>query len=699
MAINERLIDTEVAAAGNGGAVNEAEQGLILHLDANDVDSYDGDGSVWYDISEYDVTIPLSDNADDLELHLNASDATSYSGTGTTWTDISGNSRNASFQNMTASDFDKDIGGYFDFAGGTQYMTVPHDTTLDASSDNWTFEAWVNKDVTSGLYIASKSTTSSGSYGWRLQYSGTSAGYQLFAYNTSNTRTTINTGDSGGATDTGKWHHIAFTWDGTNWKSYFNGEHRNTSSMSGTMSSNTDNLEIGRDGYSNNNEYNGKIGAVRIYSKALSASEIGQNYRHSRDYVYTDLINDTNLKLHFDAADLTSASNTTWTDKASSVVLTKSGAVDYDDELGDFIDFGGGYYGNDNTQTPIKDSNGDFSIEFWYNFDAFSGNNVPIGIMQSSSFRGVFVYFGGSTMDVYNYKAGSHSASQFTSQTFSTLGISVGEWYHITHVIDASTDIKTYVNGELKATSTSNAGGTSWTSMNGIRIGDMQTISYSNDGKMGQARVYSSLLTQDQIRQNYNFTKNSYPNGNNCDLLGGIESSFNPTDGSFDITGNGDGITTQKVVPINPANGMTVEMWFKLDADNFNYLFSFDGTDTTYMGLSYRGNLDKIVWFYRTGSAALDSLYTPTIVLNQWHHLVATTDGSSGELYFNGELSESSTSAPYSRAYNEDLHFGNMYDLAQNNNTQISMIKFYDSGLTGERVTSNYNNTKENFGY
>ena len=49
MAINERLIHTAAADAGNEGT-----EGLILHLDANDVDSYDGDGTTWYDITDHE---------------------------------------------------------------------------------------------------------------------------------------------------------------------------------------------------------------------------------------------------------------------------------------------------------------------------------------------------------------------------------------------------------------------------------------------------------------------------------------------------------------------------------------------------------------------------------------------------------------------------------------------------------------------
>ena len=79
MAINERLIDTEVAAAGNGGAGSgNQEEGLILHLDANDVDSYDGDGSVWYDITNYEYKPAIN-----VSEHFNT---VLYNGTGSSVT-------------------------------------------------------------------------------------------------------------------------------------------------------------------------------------------------------------------------------------------------------------------------------------------------------------------------------------------------------------------------------------------------------------------------------------------------------------------------------------------------------------------------------------------------------------------------------------------------------------------------------------
>ena len=77
MAINERLIDTEVAAAGNGGAATgNQEEGLVLYLDANDVDSYDGDGSVWYDITDHEFT-PAVDPSEHFNTVLYTGDSSS----------------------------------------------------------------------------------------------------------------------------------------------------------------------------------------------------------------------------------------------------------------------------------------------------------------------------------------------------------------------------------------------------------------------------------------------------------------------------------------------------------------------------------------------------------------------------------------------------------------------------------------------
>ena len=185
---------------------------------------------------------------------------------------------------------------------------------------------------------------------------------------------------------------------------------------------------------------------------------------------------------------------------------------------------------------------------------------------------------------------------------------------------------------------------------------------------------------------------------NDGDLLGGIESSYDQN--HFDIAGNGDGITTSSPVSVNPStDGMTIEMWFKVKTDVQNYIFSFDGTNTTNFGLSYRSNTNKISWFYKTSGGTVETLETSTVSLNQWHHIVATTDGSNAQIYLDGSLSNSTTSSPANISYNEDLHFGNYFDLAQNSNADIGEIRFYKEGLVDKEVFYNYEVSKNNYGY
>lgn len=76
------------------------------------------------------------------------------------------------------------------------------------------------------------------------------------------------------------WHHVALTWDGSDWRGYVNGvEKGSLPSTLGTSASSSRDTLIGKgwDGCS----WSGAIDDVRIYDKALSAAEIEQLYWQS----------------------------------------------------------------------------------------------------------------------------------------------------------------------------------------------------------------------------------------------------------------------------------------------------------------------------------------------------------------------------------------------------------------------------------
>jgi len=113
-----------------------------------------------------------------------------------------------------------------------------------------------NYDATSGVYF------------------GIQGGGTLFAYSTNNTPNVLN-GPGGQTFSDGKWHHEVYTNDGTRGKLYIDGVLVTNESQ--TRVSHTGTGSIGYGGLAGD-WFNGSIDDIRIYSRALSASEVRQLY-------------------------------------------------------------------------------------------------------------------------------------------------------------------------------------------------------------------------------------------------------------------------------------------------------------------------------------------------------------------------------------------------------------------------------------
>jgi len=696
MAINERLIDTAEEASAAA-----PQEGLILHLDANDVDSYDGDGSVWYDIKDHDVTIPLSDNADELELHLNASDSNSYGGSGTTWTDISGNSRNATIGGGFESTFDKDSGGYFHLDGSdADEATVSHNAALDITPTGFTVEAWVNPDDTNYNTLVAKFSTSasidgyslafnSGDIFWRLYTSGSSVGYCPY---TTGTVAAANT-----------WHYIVGTVSGTasgsTMKLYRNGELLNTATTTGTYVPTTRDVKIGGYDYANARNFDGKIGAVRIYSKVLSASEVGQNYRHGRDYIYTDLIPDTDLELHLDPTSY-SGSGSTWTADTGNDA-TINGAA-YDQELGDWFDFDGSndYISVPSTSsTPVDFSAKNYTIEAWINPDTASAFSDPILSKYggSDSLRSInFNYASNGKLRLFERATGTNASHDSTST------LTPNRWTHVA-VTRTSSQVKLYIDGSLdntiSSTFTPNNGGSQ-----NINIGSQANGLYNFfDGQIGQVRVYDTALTGSDIGQNFSFTKNDYPNGFNGAISG---ATWNPS-GYFSFDGSNDIVKNASLgTAFRDKTTLSISAWFNTSSAGRFTITSFsttgDASTDFWIGLNSGENTIGMRNVNDgTNSLQFDDSGGSSLRDGNWHHVVFTADSGGTHLYvddneltgFSYAFGSSTTQIVMPSDLNQ-FAIGANTDSGGNQwfmNGQISDVKVFDKALTGAEVTAQYN--------
>ena len=221
---------------------------------------------------------------DGLVLCLDAGDGKSYGGSGTTWTDRSGNGYNAIF------------------TGDTNFDSSSNSIALDGASDviqrssldvgvNFTFNIWAK-------CLANRTTLVANSYTYSTDNSGLEG--VLFNIGNNNTDLFVSLGRDkygvqsiSGYVESNVWFNAGATFDGTSLKLYFNGEEVSYSSPFGNISNistltyGIDDLYLGGWKYQGGGYYSadlmqGNIANTQIYNKALTASEVLQNYNATK---------------------------------------------------------------------------------------------------------------------------------------------------------------------------------------------------------------------------------------------------------------------------------------------------------------------------------------------------------------------------------------------------------------------------------
>lgn len=213
-----------------------------------------------------------------LVAHYNPDSSASYPGSGTTLYDISGNNLNGTMSNISWTD------PYFTFNGTNSQVTIADNSLLEPGSSNWTMEAWFNVTSNQTGVILGKfdpgGLSQDVSYSIRIGPTGI-----LFAQIGNGSGAYINS--TSYTTSTNTWYQVVYVWKTGATKTletYINGVSVGSVNHSLNSILNTSsNLYIGS---YNGGEYaqwfNGEIGATRLYNKALSATEVVQNYNASR---------------------------------------------------------------------------------------------------------------------------------------------------------------------------------------------------------------------------------------------------------------------------------------------------------------------------------------------------------------------------------------------------------------------------------
>jgi hypothetical protein len=383
-------------------------------------------------------------------------------------------------------------GGALGFDGSDDYVEA-----LVLTPDYVTVEAWINMNGISAIdYPRVVSNLKYEVDAWK--------GFEIYQLiNSKEIRVQINVGGSWycillGTPNLGEWAHVAFTSDGSNLYTYFNGVAAAPTAVAGaiTYHSSPDKTYIGK----NPNigaDFNGRIDEVRIYDRALSETEIRYHYNQGGPIAHWK----------FDEGEGTTAYD--YTNNNNDGTLTNGptwaegrygSAVNFD-STDDYIDAG------ENDSLNITNA---ITIEAWVKINDLSGHKTIANKTDVHNWwEGYFLSVYDSNGKIEWVVGGENGDTGFGY--LSNNGISPGSWYHIVAFLDITNNYSgIYINGVLDKEETAGTLSQIGVASNNFLIGKRCTGGYFYDGQIDDVRMYNYARTEEQIRQDYNAGLNMY---------------------------------------------------------------------------------------------------------------------------------------------------------------------------------------------
>lgn len=418
--------------------------------------------------------------------------------------DLSGNDDNGLLGNGTTADmplFDYYNKGALKLDGSTEYITVPNSTILSPSTV--TVSLWIKRNSYQSGITNFLRRNDFDSYAMMATYNTDTVWFRI--------RNTVPAVvDAQTSMPLNTWTNLVGTFDGSNVRIYKDGALANTAANTSPINYTATNttMIIGRDDAVSGRYAPVSYGSILIYSRALSAAEVAQNYEAQKSR-FANTIVQQGLLLNLDAGNPYSyaGAGTTWYDvSGNNKIGTLTGGVTYSSIYGgDFIlDGVNGYIQTDLNQNT---DNAQITWEawFWDNSAGFGANlNTAIisnyGPVATTPFTILHIFDNGIPF------FGQRNSSGTADEVYGLTNICNGVWHHVVGVVDSS-NMLIYVDGVLQQTKTKITGTT--TSGQNLVIGGNHLGRYQSC-RIASARCYNIALSAAQVLQNYNATKGRF---------------------------------------------------------------------------------------------------------------------------------------------------------------------------------------------
>jgi len=562
----------------------------------------------------------------------------------------------------------------------------------------------------------------------------------------------------------GVWTHVAIVSNNTTLSVYYNGLSQSVSGSGGNLSNNKYGLSIGCRGPLNNFQYfNGSLYGIRInngvvYSTDFNPYEVALPPTNIPDTVL--LINEYSI---YTGNFIDSSYNKTLVNKGTDVSdadlpeipvgFTADGLIlRYD--IGDTDSYSG--------TTSISDLQGNsnatlvdgptYSINGYLNFDGVNDYvmtntslNSKLSPVNTSTVISYFTWIYPQDDGViiteqgtYSLNSGWHDSQiEIVSGTLkfrvwngigitSSIPISLYNWYYVGLTYDGST-LRAYINNQLAGTTTGSRL-TPWNSSsnNGLHyaIGASDSTSLG-DGtfakmKLGSFHVYNTSLNQQQILNNYNYTKSnyiytgsmsiwidandpaSYISGTSVGDLSGNGYTHSLTSGAtlsnidgikcFDCTTGSKRIVVDGTGPTLSTSGYTYVVWARLGSDNSSFRTLLYTKSPRYTPItipdSTHPDANKL-GYWDTNSRS--SGYDISSLVGFWVQYAVVGDNSSQTFYIN----DSQVGNSISYGSGGTLHDGLGNNLGSSQPFgHVGNMMLYNKKLTQEQIKQNFDALK-----
>ena len=411
--------------------------------------------------------------------------------------DLSNNNYNGLFGNATVANmplYDYYNNGTVKFDGSNDYITTGVSSIVPTSTAAYTVSVWCYRNTNNSSYKELLAQ-------WTNANSGNSF---YFGFENSNVRFTDNWQPVtvSGAGNTNVWMNLVGVYTVSNAYIYLNGVLAATKG-SGFTYTGTGPLVIGRQGELASEYFDGNIGNVLIYNKALTTAEVLQNYEAQKSK-FANTIVQQGLVLNLDAGNPYSyaGAGTTIYDVSATALSWTGSNVTYNSDPIKYFSYNGSSSWLQSSTSTAYDSQ-TITMECWC---------YPNTLSQEG-----FLFEKGSVNTQYSMFFESITNPNFVFRTMGTVSnqslsfnvntyLTVSAWNHIVCTYNGSSKIS-YVNGVQVANVA--ASGTLPTGQVNQYIG-RHTGGYFFNGRIAESRVYNIALSAAQVLQNYNATKGRF---------------------------------------------------------------------------------------------------------------------------------------------------------------------------------------------